>query len=50
MADPPSAGGAFSPVSGRCCLTRAGGVGLSAVEREFFLLAQGDGFSPAAGD
>ena len=31
-------------------VTGAGGVGLSAVEREFFPLAQGDGSSPAAGD
>src|SRR5208337_4675954 len=31
-------------------VTGAGGVGLSAAEREFFPLAQGDGSSPAAGD
>jgi len=41
-----NAGSGSSPA----CLTRAGGVGLSAAEREFFPLAQGDGFSPAAGD
>src|SRR5208337_5101654 len=41
-----NAGSGSSPA----CLTRAGGVGLSAAEREFFPLAQGDGSSPAAGD
>ena len=50
VAGPGAGSGTLEAVQTQHCLTRAGGVGLSAVEREFFLLAQGDGSSPAACD